>query len=188
MGSAASDEQIRRAERVAQRAAVRQLRGRAWEGIDVQDVVQEVLLRFVQLDPDEVANLDAWVTTATRNRCYDLRQAARRHDQRQLGAGPNPDVVFVDEARDVLMSVVGPSGAAMAPLVLAHALAGLSDREKEILLRHGDGWSNAEIAERFGYATAQSAAVAITRAKQKVRARFDSPQERQDLVNPQRPY
>lgn len=182
-----SDEQIRRAEQVARRAAVRQLRGRAWEGSDLEDVVQEVLLRFVQLDLDEIANPDAWVTTATRNRCYDVREAARRHDQRQLGAGENPDVVTVDEVRDVVMSVVGPSGAAMAPQVLDHALAGLSDREKEILLRHGDGWSNAEIAAQFGYATAQSAAVAITRAKQKVRARFDNA-ERQDLVNPQRRY
>jgi RNA polymerase sigma factor (sigma-70 family) len=183
-----NDDEIRRAEQIARRAAVRHLQGRAWEGIDPEDVIQEVLLRFAQLDLDEIANPDAWITTATRNRCRDVREAARRHNQRQIGAGPNPDVLRVDEIRDVVMSVVGPSQAAIAPQVLAYALAELSDREREILLWHADGWTNAEVAAHFGYATPQSAAVAITRAKQKVRQRFESASQRRELVNPQRAY
>jgi DNA-directed RNA polymerase specialized sigma24 family protein len=73
-------------------------------------------------------------------------------------------------------------------LVIAYALEGLGTQERAMLLQHGEGWSNAEIAEAFGYASAQSAAVAITRAKAKVRARFKTTHQRRELVDPQRVY
>lgn len=178
---------IRRAEQVARRFAARQMRGQAWEGIDVEDVVQEVLLRFSQLDLDEISNFEAWVTTATRNRCADVRGAAERHDLARVGAGAHPDVVAVDD-REIFLRVVGPSAAAISPMVLSHALQGLSEQERQLLLRHADGWSNAELADQFGYASAQSAAVALTRAKNKVRERFNSASQRRDLIDHPRAY
>jgi DNA-directed RNA polymerase specialized sigma24 family protein len=69
----------------------------------------------------------------------------------------------------------------MARLVLAV----LTPKEQWMLLRQSEGASNDEIAAEFGYADARSAAVAISRAKKKVRDRF---QDRAEILHPQRPY
>jgi RNA polymerase sigma factor (sigma-70 family) len=173
----ANEEDLRLAQDVARGVAARHLRGRAWEGVDGEDVVQDVLLRFARLDLDAIANVPAWVAVAARNRCLDVAAASRRHDQRQLDAG-----------LDAVRAVVGPSARAMAPMMLAFALEGLSTQEQAILRAHGQGWSNAEIAKAFGYAGAPSAAVAISRAKAKVRQRFSGAAQRRELVAPQRVY
>lgn len=183
-----STAELAKARELASRTANRRLSGRDWEGIGAEDVVQEVLLRFSELDLDGVANWEAWVVTATRNRCADVMAAEFRHGNTAIdpapgasGAGPGPSV-------QLSMWVLGPSAAGMRPQMMAHILTVLSDQERAVLTRHLDGWSNAEIAEEFGYASARSVAVTISRARTKVRQRFGSRSQRDELFGPQRPY
>ena len=68
-----------RAELIARRIAASRLGGVAREGIEVEDVVQDVLLRFAELELDGVENWEAWVVTATKNRCEDVMAAELRH-------------------------------------------------------------------------------------------------------------
>jgi RNA polymerase sigma factor (sigma-70 family) len=176
------------AQETARRVAQQRLGARAWEGIGVEDVVQEVLLRFAALDLHGIDNWEAWVVTATKNRCSDVMAAERRHGNEAAGTSTDLDGQGPDSLKRVGMWVVGPSAAAIRPQMLEHILAVLSDQERAIVARHLDGYSNADIAEEFGYASAQSVAVTITRARAKVRERFASPEERDAILNPQRPY
>jgi RNA polymerase sigma factor (sigma-70 family) len=177
-----------RAADIARRVARHRLGGVAREGIDVDDVVQEVLLRFARLDLDEVDNWEAWVVTVTRNRCSDLLAAARRHQNTPI----DPDPSRADEQPDadirIATRVIGPSAAGMIGLLAAQITQVLSERERAVLMAHVDGWTNAEIAERFGYARAQSVAVIVSRAKRRVREQFATAAQRDDLINPQRVY
>lgn len=182
-----TDHELEHARVIAQRTAQRRLGSHVREGIGVEDVVQEVLLRFAQLDLDEVANPDAWVVRVSTNRCADVMAAAKRHAQEPIDR-PDSDADGDAAATRTFMAVVGPSARAIDPLVVAHALAELSDREKQLLLRHGHGWTNGELAEEFGYASAQSVAATIARAKARVRERFESRPSREQLLNPQRVY
>jgi RNA polymerase sigma factor (sigma-70 family) len=171
--------EISEAMRIAGARAERELGERAWEGRSAEDVVQEVMLRFAALDLDEVGNWRAWVETTTRNACFDIRRRERRRNV-------HPDHV-ADVARRIAGWVLGPSAQAMAPRLAVFVLEGLSEREQAILLRHAAGASNEEIAAEFGYATPRSAAVAISRARKKVRDRFDEA-GRAEILDPQRPY
>jgi DNA-directed RNA polymerase specialized sigma24 family protein len=103
------------------------------------------------------------------------------HNPGASGAGPDPSA-------QLGMWVLGPSAAGMRPQLMEHILEILSDQERAVVTRHLDGWSNAEIADEFGYASAQSVAVTISRARTKVRQRFDSRSQRDELLGPQRPY
>ncbi len=198
MGATPTDDDIARARTVATVTASRWLKHHSHEGIGVEDVVQEVLLRFVQLDLAEIRNTDAWIVRATKNRCADVSAAARRHGQVPIpGDDAAPDDPAYGRARavgvrpaevSIAMTSIGPSAGAMAPMMLAHALSGLSERERELLLRHSEGWSNSEIAQRLGYASAGSVAVSVSRAKAKIRQRFASGSSRAELLNPQRVY
>ncbi len=198
MGATPTDDDIARARTVATATAHRWLKHHCHEGIGVEDVVQEVLLRFVQLNLAEIRNPDAWIVRATRNRCADVTAAAKRHGQVPIpGDGGGADDSARARARaigvrpaevSIAITAMGPSAGAMAPMMLSHALAGLSPRERELLLRHSEGWSNSEIAQHLGYASAQSVAVSVSRAKAKVRERFASDSQRADLLHPQRVY
>ncbi|MCB9412186.1 MAG: sigma-70 family RNA polymerase sigma factor [Actinobacteria bacterium] len=197
MSRAATDTEIARARDLATRIARRVAGPNAREGLDVEDAVQEVLMSFMQLDLDEVHNPDAWIVTATRRKCLDFIKAAERHRQVPIGLGGFDDDWVAARARatglsradiTVGMAVYGPSAAAVDPMMLTYALRDLSEREKRLLLRHAQGWTNSEIAEEYGYASAQSAAVAISRARRKLRDRFDSSRKRGELLNPQRLY
>jgi hypothetical protein len=74
-----SEEQIAEAQRIAQRRAENFFRGRVWEGIGPDDVVQDVMEKFVELDLTTVDNWEAWVTWTTGNRCVDIQRAKDRH-------------------------------------------------------------------------------------------------------------
>lgn len=176
------------AQEIARRIASQRLGARAWEGIGVDDVVQEVLLRFASLDLDVIDNWEAWVVTATRNRCNDVMAAERRHDHEWVDPATALDGAGSDALKRIGMWVVGPSAAGMRPQMMEHVLAVLSDQERAVVDRHLDGFSNADIAQEFGYASAQSVAVTISRARAKVRERFASPSQRDEVLNPQRPY
>jgi RNA polymerase sigma factor (sigma-70 family) len=176
------------AQDIARRTANRRLSGRDWEGVGAEDVVQDVLLRFAELDLDVIENWDAWVVTATRNRCADVMAAELRHGNKAIDPTPGASGAGLDPSAQLSTWVLGPSAAGMRPQLIAHILEVLSDQERAVVTRHLDGWSNAEIAEEFGYASARSVAVTISRARAKVRQRFDSRRERDELLGPQRPY
>lgn len=180
--------EIEGAQKIARRVAMRRMGGRAWEGISLEDVVQEVLLRFAALDLDEILNWEAWVTTATKNRCSDVTSAAERHNNQPIRPHVDGDGHAADLATRIGMWVVGPSAAAIHPLMLAHVMEALSDRERLVVTRHLDGWSNAEIAEEFGYASAASVAVTVSKAKRKMRDRFAVGSQRDEILHAQRPY
>jgi DNA-directed RNA polymerase specialized sigma24 family protein len=193
MGRTPTDVEIEHARSLALRTARRRLGLEAHGGVDVDDVVQEVLLRFAQLDLAEVDNPDAWVVRVTANRCTDVQRASGHHGHVPIPGGSDGPAGAAEgglrpEDLRIAMGSVGPSARAMGPLMIAHALAGLSEREKLLLLRHADGWGNAELAEELGYASAASVAVSISRAKSKVRARFASGPPRAELLQPQRVY
>ena len=180
--------QLAEAQEIARRTANRRLSGRDWEGIGAEDVVQEVLLRFAELDLDAVENWEAWVVTATKNRCADVMAAELRHGNEAIDPNPGASGAGPDPSTQLGMWVLGPSAAGMRPQMMAHILEVLSDQERAVVTRHLDGWSNAEIADEFGYASPQSVAVTISRARTKVRQRFDSRSQRDELLGPQRPY
>lgn len=173
-----SEEQIAEAQRIARRAAEGVLRGVDREGIGADDVVQDVMMRFIKLDLTAVDNWRAWVTSAAKNRSRDIKRAEGRH------RGPNDDDVDETAAR-VGSWVMGPSAAAMNKEMVRLVLAVLDPQEQQMLLRQSEGASNDEIAAEFGYANGRSAAVAISRAKKKVRDRFH---DRAEILQPQRPY
>jgi RNA polymerase sigma factor (sigma-70 family) len=175
-GGRPDDSELEGLKDIALRVARRQLRDRAVEGLDAEDVVQDVMLRFLQQDLAEISNPAAWVTTATKNRCLDLLRAGGRHKQQPLG-----------EEKELLQMVLGPSHAAMGPAMVEYALAGLSQQEKELLRLQVEGWTSAEIASMFGFANAGSVGVALARARKKVRDRFAGA-DRHDILGQQRPY
>lgn len=103
------------------------------------------------------------------------RLAVREHWDRETN----------EAAARVGVWVMGPSAAVMSKEMARLVLAVLTSKEQRMLLRQLEGASNDEIAAEFGYADARSAAVAISRAKKKVRDRF---QDRAEILQPQRPY
>jgi RNA polymerase sigma factor (sigma-70 family) len=157
---------------IARRVAHAELGQRAHEGVDADDVAQEVLLRFAAVDLSELGNWRAWVTTAARNRARDALRAENRHRHQDLArfgeaAGPAPVAALPRQLR-----ALGPSGSVLAAMAWDRATQVLNPREREALGASLDGWSNQEIAERMRYASAASVAVILTRARVKLRAAF----------------
>ena len=175
-----------RAEQLARRIATSRLGGAAREGIEVEDVVQDTLVRLVAAEQAELANWEAWVSRVTVNRCKDVLAANRLHGNQPLPEGLEADAP-IDEAARIATRVMGPSAAGMGGLMVQRVLASLSPRERDVLLAQEAGYTNAEIAERLGYASDRSAAVVASRAKAKVRAAFQG-EARQEIVNPVRVY
>jgi RNA polymerase sigma factor (sigma-70 family) len=175
-----------RAELIARRIAASRLGGVAREGIEVEDVVQDVLVRLVATDKSELRNWEAWVSRVTVNRCNDVLAAKLLHGNEPLPEGLDTDAP-IDEATRIATRVMGPSAAGMGGLMVQRVLASLSPRERAVLLAQESGYTNAEIAERLGYASGRSVAVVASRAKAKVRAAFQG-DARQEIVNPVRVY
>lgn len=177
------------AHRIAVRVARAELGQHAHEGIDAEDVAQEVLLRLATLDLAEVGNWRAWVTTAARNRARDALRAERRHAHQALagfGDEANPGEPGAPLPR--LLRALGPSGSVLAAMAWARATQILSPREREALAASLDGWSNQDIAARMGYANAATVAVTLTRARAKLRAAFPAGTARDLLLGEIRLY
>lgn len=177
------------AHRIALRVARAELGQHAHEGIDADDVAQDVLLRLATLDLSEVGNWRAWVTTATRNRARDALRAERRHAHQALagfGDGATPGEPGAPLPRQ--LRALGPSGDVLAEMAWAKATQFLSPREREALAASLDGWSNQDIAARMGYASAATVAVTLTRARAKLRAAFPAGPARDLLLGEIRLY
>jgi RNA polymerase sigma-70 factor (ECF subfamily) len=123
-------------------ALVRFLYRKVWEADRAQDLAQEVFVRALDHDPD---NPRAWVFAVAANLARDeARTAVRRRRHLELlksepltAPAPQPDEEL--EARERLERVQA-------------ALAGLSERDREVLLLWDAGLDYAEIAAQTGLA------------------------------------
>jgi hypothetical protein len=57
-------------------------------------------------------------------------------------------------------------------VLVGEVLDGITERDRELLTAHAEGATNAELAERFGLADGNSAAVTLSRIKRRLRERF----------------
>lgn len=161
-------EQIVLATAIARRIATYLLGPHDNEGVGVEDVVQDVLIKFFMLDLAQVSNWEAWVVVVAQNRCKDVLRIRRlrRHEA-------------IDLHSDGIDSILPPIRSAGEPAIARDArmelVEGLSVVEKQIVFMHLDGWTYAEIAAHVGFASANSVGVALHRARNKIRARFERP-------------
>ena len=179
---------------LAVRVARRLLDGDTREGIDAEDVAQEVLLRFAQLDVRDLGNWEAWVTRAARNRAIDLMRAMQRHKNvefdrfRDEAGSTYGQGRAAGEPMPIALVMLGPSAQGMHDQLVEHATQVLTDTERRVLFRHLAGWTNTEIADELGYAGANVVAVTLSRARRKVRQAIPAGMQRDLLLGDQRLY
>ena len=145
---------------------------RARPDVSADDVAQDVALQFHRL-ADKPDHWKGWVATAVRHRLIDLAR------QRQ------PAAHLETELQDRIERTAGPSAGFIALQQAREALSVLSPRERDLFGEHLLGSSNAELAERFGYASPAVVGTLIHRIGGKIREAF--PDLHLDL-EPQRVY
>jgi len=159
-----SDDVLREAGQIATRVARRYLMtDRRGEAVSADDVAQDVLIALLKQDLDAIDNWRAWVNQAARNRAIDI---VRR--------GTDQGALWDDEvsAPPAALRASGTSAFGMWSSVEKVLLETLSNRDRELLLAHVDGASNAELARDFGLADAATVATTLSRIRRKVRAAF----------------
>jgi RNA polymerase sigma-70 factor (ECF subfamily) len=130
---------------------------------EVDDVVQDVLLRWLQragsLRPDE---LEPWLITTARNRAVDVLRA---RGAANLGAD--------DELARVPEAPVAKGALADLVCCLESMLAALTPAERDLLRQvDADGGSQVELAAQLGLAPSGLRA-RVQRARARLRAEFD---------------
>lgn len=140
----------------------------AREAIDTGDLVQEAALHLLRrvddFEPRHVGAMQAYLRQSIINRIRD--------EIRRVGRRPAP-VELVDD----------PPGDAPSPLEVAiqhesyeryrSALNRLATRDRELVVARMEAqWSFAQIADRFGIATADAARMAVNRALKKLSKEF----------------
>ncbi|MDI1461128.1 sigma-70 family RNA polymerase sigma factor [Catellatospora sp. KI3] len=140
----------------------RLVRNRLWNPQDIDDCVQEVLLRgvlFPRLDEDRVGE---FLTTTTLRLCVDYYRDWDRQRRLRLrvafierSAGPDEQIV----ERDLGRWMIERAGQ-------------LRGREQQIMLARAKGMTNREIADYFGL-TAKAVESAFTRGRARLRMQFD---------------
>lgn len=141
--------------RVAQAAA------RAAGASDAVLVADQVMERLV-LAPEEVDYRRAWVRACARNLAIDAHRARVRR-------GGDHDELDEMGFEEWLPS---PSAEVRRGLLVEQLLAELSPRDARLLRDWAEGWSAAELAERYGLAVG-SVQVTLTRCKTRLRALAD---------------
>lgn len=140
--------------------------------VSAEDVAQEVALQFHRM-AEKPAHWKGWVAVAVRHRLIDLAK--------QRG----PAAYLETDLHDQIERTMGPSAGFIALQQAREALSVLSPRERDLFGEHLLGSSNAELAERFGYASPAVVGTLIHRIGGKIRAAF--PDLHLDL-EPQRVY
>ena len=145
---------------------------RARPDVAADDVAQDVALQFHRL-ADKPAHWKGWVATAVRHRLIDLARQRR------------PAAYLETELQDQVERVMGPSGGVIALHQVHEALSVLSPKERDLFGEHLLGSSNAELAEKYGYASPAVVGTLIHRIGAKIKRAL--PQLHLDL-EPQRLY
>ena len=140
--------------------------------LSADDVAQDVALQFHRLaaTPD---NWKGWTAQAPRHRLIDL--ARQKH----------PSAYLEETLQHAVQRAVGPSAGVIAGAQVRKALSVLTDSERSLFGEHLLAASNAELAERYGYASAAVVATLLHRIRGKIVAAF--PRLKLDL-EPQRLY
>lgn len=141
--------------------------------LSAEDVAQEIAFQYARL-AEPPANWKGWTAIATRNRLIDLAR------QRRPAADPLEPVLA-----ERIAGAMGPSAGVIAGHQVQEALAVLTKKERAVFGDHLAGMPNAELAQKYGYASAAAVATLVSRIARKVRDRF--PKMELDL-EPQRPY
>ncbi|GHJ43228.1 hypothetical protein Cs7R123_05700 [Catellatospora sp. TT07R-123] len=138
------------------------MRKRLWNPQDVDDCVQEVLLRgvlFPRLDEDRVGE---FLTTTTLRLCVDYYRDGDRQRRLRMrvafverSPGPDEQLVELDLGRWMI-----------------ERASQLRGREQQIMLARAKGMTNREIADSFGL-TAKAVESAFTRGRARLRMQFD---------------
>jgi RNA polymerase sigma-70 factor (ECF subfamily) len=145
---------------------------------EAEDVVQEAWLRLQRVDPEEVRDLRAWLTTAVNRLALDALRSARMRRERYVGPWLPEPVVDADPAdRVTLDESVGTA--------LLVVLETLSAGERVAFVMHDVfGYDFAAVAEVLG--TSQEAArQQASRARRRVhdgRPRFPATREQQRAI------
>jgi RNA polymerase sigma factor (sigma-70 family) len=120
---------------------VRFLHRKVWDADRARDLVQDVFVRALDHDPD---NPRAWLFTVAANLARDEARAAvrrKRHltliKSEAVGAAAPPDPAAVLEQEERMTR-------------LRHALAGLSEHDRDVLLLWDAGLDYPAIAEQMG--------------------------------------
>ena len=142
--------------------------------IDADDIAQEAMLRLASQDPVP-DNVDAWVTTVTRNLVHDRLRAKVRREDKQLALDIDEDRRAKREAYGELRAFLLEGVPASAPVdrdaqdrLLLEMAEVLSPREISLLLLLADGASHEQIAEQLGYKNADTVKSTLRKVRLKV--------------------
>jgi RNA polymerase sigma factor (sigma-70 family) len=151
-----------------------------WTREEREDLVQDVLVKYLRTwsDGEGPDNLDAWLTTVTRNTAVSLNAARARREDPLV-----PVVNGVDaDPIDLLFTLASPwltSFQAISHELVESFLALVSEREREIIrLKHLHKRSAADIGEELGMA-ANAVDQAASRAVKHLRS---AAEQRPDLI------
>ncbi|WP_169748101.1 RNA polymerase sigma factor [Demequina rhizosphaerae] len=145
--------------------ALRTARGILNDAQRADDVAQDVMVRLLEEGLDDLANPDGYVARMAKFASIDQLRARKKE-----WVAVEEDLEWIEGIAD---AQPGPSSVAARPEFFRLLLAPLSEKQRFVFLAALDGVPNAEIAERFGYADARSAAVTLTRIRQLIRAPFE---------------
>jgi len=165
-----NDAQWQHLYKVALKRAKNLMRGDA----EAEDVAQSAMLGLLQTDPWP-DNPEAWLMLTVQRRMYDL-DAARERLQQAL----QPEVGYTVEgegqealadeviARKAITPFLHTSYQVAVKEFLEKAMAVLTQNEAQLLVGSAEGMSHAELAQKYGYASAATVTQTISRARKKL--------------------
>ncbi len=149
---------------------------------EVEDIAQEVVLRYLRQEPGSITNPAAWANTVAGNLCMTFASRRARN-------GPLPEE---DDARHAVEHFITrgkpTSYAAMLRQHSAAILAALTPRERELIQLVAEGTPQADIAEIMGFASADSVKVTLSRLRRKAVAAGGRGGRSADWQEHPRPY
>ena len=151
-------EELRRVARAAARAA----------GARDDALVADQVMERLVLAPEAVEYRAAWVRTVARRLAIDTHRAVERR------GGPSYGLDSFAEGTDPRGPdwVPSPSAAVRRSMLVEQLLEQLSTRDANLLRDWADGWTAAELSERYGL-TPASVQVTLTRLKTRLRDMAD---------------
>lgn len=129
------------------------------------DLVADQVLERLVLAPALVEERKAWVRTASRRLAIDEHRARERRGGPTYGWDEGAELRGPDW-------VPSPSAEVRRRLLVDELLQDLPVRDANLLRDWADGWTAAEMGERYGLA-AGSVAVTLTRLRGRLRERLD---------------